>query len=256
MLELNKIYNMDCLDGMKLINDESIDLVVADPPYFQIRCDFDFIDDYNTYLNKYNLWMNEIYRILKPNGSLYIFSAGDHDTLVDILTIHKNSKLNSINKIIWNYTTQVNGNQGHMALNWDMIHFMIKGDYSRKHCCTHSHIWNSKNTTIRMKHASNDKRNSPLGKFLTNVWNDCPPVRGNYKERVNHPTQKPIKLITRIIRLSSNENDLILDPFMGSGTTAVVCKNENRNYIGFELNNTYCELSNKRIEEHSNKLII
>ena len=88
-----------------------------------------------------------------------------------------------------------------------------------------------------------DQTFNPIMGF-TNVWTDI----DFYKEKRIHPTQKPLKLIQRLIQASSNQNDIILDPFMGSGTTAVVAKILNRNYIGFEVNKQYIEQSRKRLD--------
>ena len=87
------------------------------------------------------------------------------------------------------------------------------------------------------------------GVSLSDVWTDIPSLPHNSKEKTSHPTQKPLKLIERIIEMSTNEGDVVLDACMGSGTTAVACMNTNRNFIGFELNKEYFDIAINRIKE-------
>src|SRR5699024_3730646 len=101
-------------------------------------------------------------------------------------------------------------------------------------------------------YAKTDKRLKPE-RTVSNVWN-IPNLVGRKKERVGHPTQKPIKLINRIVEMSTNKGEIVLDPFMGSGTTGVACLNTNRNFIGFELDKGYFDIANERIDKHKQEL--
>ena len=101
-------------------------------------------------------------------------------------------------------------------------------------------------------YAKTDKRLKPE-RTVSNVWN-IPNLVGRKKERVGHPTQKPIKLINRIVEMSTNKGEIVLDPFMGSGTTAIACLNSNRNFIGFEMDKEYFDMANERIDKHKQGL--
>jgi len=91
------------------------------------------------------------------------------------------------------------------------------------------------------------EKNGQENRILSNVWTDISPLVPWSKEKVEHPTQKPVKLIKRIIEVFSNEGDIVLDCFMGSGTSAVACIETNRNYIGFEIEKKYCGITRSRV---------
>ena len=110
------------------------------------------------------------------------------------------------------------------------------------------YTYNKISSTIKKKTGGMGLKNGNAYRALSNVWSDIPPLVPWSKERVKHPTQKPLFLMNRIVGIYSNENDTVLDPFMGSGSTLVSCKNLNRNCIGFEFNNEYFEICKDRLE--------
>lgn len=230
MIEVNKIYNQDCLEGMKLIDDNSIDLIVTDPPYNISRVNnfrtmgrkgIDF-GEWDKNFNQFS-WINETFRIVKKGGSLLTFND-------------------------WK-------NIGETAKYAESIGFEIK-DMVR---------WRKSNPMPRNK----DRRYitdfevavwliKPKGKWTFNRQSDTyDRCEYNYSitplsEKTGHTTQKPIKLMEEIIKRHSNENDLILDCFMGSGTTAIAAINTNRNFIGFEMDEKYYNIADNRIKEALN----
>ena len=220
-MELNKIYNEDCLEGMKRISDGSVDLIVTDPPYLinysrhvkGHRFENKILNDNNPELiSKY---IKECYRILKNNSAMYMFAS--HKTVDFFKQELENTGFNVKNMIIWDKQRQGMGDTSTVfGFQYELIFFVSKGQ-----------------PKIR-------------GKRLSDIWS-FPKVVGRNQV---HQNQKPIELIERCVTKHSNEGDVVFDGFMGSGTTAIACINTNRNYIGFELDEEYYKASLNRIEEH------
>lgn len=217
----------DCLELMKTIPDNSIDLIVTDPPYRTISGGHNtpkWISGYgNSVLQKndgkifkhndinHNDWLSESYRVLKDNSHIYIMT--NLLNLFELQRIAEKIGFKTHNLLIWEKNT-ANANRWYMK-NCEYVLFMRKGKAKS--------INNASSKTV---HKFNN-------------------IVGNKK----HPTEKPIDLMELYVNNSSNENDTILDCFMGSGSTGVACKNLNRNFIGIELDETYFEIAKKRIEE-------
>ena len=228
MLEINKIYNEDCLESMKRIDDKTINLILSDPPY-NIAKDNNFTTmgrkglDFGEWDKGFDhfSWLNEIPRILHKDGSVVIFN--DWKNIGEIAR-----HCESIGLVIKD------------MLRWEKTNPMPRNRERRYITDFECAIWlvnkNAKWTFNRLS----DTYQRPLFKYGV--------VGG--KEKTIHPTQKPIKLIEELVLIHSNEGDIILDTFIGSGTTAIACLNTNRGYIGFELDKTYFDMANKRIEEH------
>ena len=144
--------------------------------------------------------------------------------------------------IIWARKRGFNNTRGHaLASGYEPIAYYVK--------CGGDITFNN----IKIKSNTNRKeyKDGMLkdGVSLSDVWTDIPSLPHNSKEKTSHPTQKPLKLIERIIEMSTNDGDVVLDACMGSGTTAVACMNTNRNFIGFELNKEYFDIAINRIKE-------
>ena len=228
----NHVYLGDCIELMQTFPDESIDLIFADPPY-NIGIKYDtYRDDltYAAYLEWSEAWIEECHRLLKQNGSIYI-AIGDEFAAEVNLILKQN---------------------GFYFRNWVIWHYTFGQNQRKKFCRSHAHIhYCSKNKhdfifnadDIRVPSARqlkyNDKRANPKGKVPDDVW-AISRVCGTFKERIrDHPCQLPESLLELIIKASSNKGDLVLDPFGGSGTTAIVAKNFGRNFITIELSENY-----------------
>jgi len=304
---------MDCLEGMKQLDDNSVDLILTDPPYnigkdYNNDSDNQTNEDYQFFIREI---LKEIIRILKYRGSIFIFSywrTVNHwhkeaincelyprDWIIwrrDNVTQCSSEFLKNLYEIILFYTKEPTSldkrkfgryiknkrlvknlslqqigelcgkewyyRGGHLYFETGIAIPTVKEYIELKKVLELDNRFDSvfmgKRTfnidTIRVKHANPDKRNHPLGSNVGNIWK-INGIIGNASERVNHPTQKPIELIRRIVKMSSNKEDIIVDPFMGSGTTAVACKQLNRNFIGFEINPTYVEIANKRLQQET-----
>ena len=220
-MELNKIYNEDCLEGMKRISDGSVDLIVTDPPYLinysrhvkGHRFENKILNDNNPELiSKY---IKECYRILKNDSAMYMFAS--HKTVDFFKQELEYTGFNIKHMIIWDKQRQGMGDTSTVfGFQYELIFFVSKGQ-----------------PKIR-------------GKRLSDIWS-FPRVTG--KKQV-HQNQKPIELIERCIEKHSNEGDVVFDGFLGSGTTAIACLNTNRNFIGFELDENYFNIATNRIKSH------
>ena len=242
---INKIICGDCLEVMKGIPDKSVDLLVTDPPYNKNYPYKDYDDNRIDYWGWLQNIFIEISRILKDNSSIYV--KQDLDNLYNMMTI-----LNSIadyrNIINWK-----NQSQGHPKNNYDkfaeVILFYTLG----------SPVFN----TYAERRKKPNNYWSGCGKVfkgkMSNYWDDIKPVflgcshkrEAEIDIKTNkklHSCQMPISLAGRCIKFSSNKGDIVLDPFIGSGTTAIACEELKRKYIGIDINSEYCELSRTRVK--------
>ena len=262
-LELNKIYNEDCISGMKKIINESVDIIICDPPYnigkdFGNNSDKQKMDEYLLWCDN---WIAECLRILKPHGTLYIY--GFSEILAFIRT-----RINcNVRWLIWHYT-----NKSTPSLNfWQRTHESILCCYKNKPVFNRDDVREPYTDTF-LKNAAGKVRKSTIGRFsngsketiytaheggaLPRDVIKVPALAGGAgkKERVDHPTQKPLNLCDILIKASLNKNGqtLIVIPFVGSGSECVSAKKNNINYIGFEINNDYINIANARLNEINN----
>ena len=247
----NKIYQGDSLELLKEIEDNSIDLIVCDGPYGVTENEWDKISN----IQEYNLNLIKIFsKILKPGGSLYLFGKDD---CIDFIDYRPYLKLNR--KIIWYQPSRLAQGRKNYTNNYDLICYFSKGqaktfnldDIRVPQLVELEHrLRCEKVPSVRNGKYGKTKFNEK-GKNPGDVWGDIKQLTYKSKELISrnllNTIQKPEKLIERIIKASSNEGDVVLDPFMGVGTTAVVCKKLNRNFIGFEINPDYIELAKKRL---------
>ena len=236
--------SISCGDACKLLAQcpaESVDLVFADPP-FNIGYVYDkYHDDVpnEQYVAWSRQWMAACQRVLKSTGSFYI-AIGD-EFAADIRIIGRELGLHLRNWIIWHYTFGQNTRT--------------------KFCRAHTHIFyftkdarvfTFNDQALRFPSARHteyqDLRANPAGRLPSDVWDDFPRVCGTFKERAGfHGCQMPEALLTRIILAGSNPGDVVLDPFVGSGTTAVAAKRVGRAYLGIDLSETYVKHTEERL---------
>ena len=231
-MEINKIYNEDNLETMARMPNDFVDLIITSPPYEDISGagygskskDVLFIKFYSDYLGKL---FAEYERVLKPTGQIYfnIKSKTFERTLrtphwIEFLEEFSNLKLKSY--IIWKYSGSFDSTNRRFHLDYEIIYHLSKTDdiYLNEDCGIHDP--------------------------LSSVWNI--PHNISKKERL-HPTQMPQALVDRILKVASRPTDLVYDSFMGSGTTAVACKEMNLNWIGSELNPIHYQNAIKRIAD-------
>lgn len=245
-MDINKVYLGDCIEILKDLPDKSIDLFFADPP-FNIGIKYDVHNDnmpYDEYYTWSEKWIKEAHRVLKNNGSIYI-AIGD-EFAAEINIILKKTGFYFRNWIIWYYTFGQNQRKKFNRAHTHILYFTKDKD-----------IFTFNDKDIRIPSARQtiykDKRANPLGKIPDDVW-QFSRVCGTFNERINgHPCQMPEDILELIIRASSNEGDIVLDPFGGTGTTAAVAKRLNRNYITIEISELYNDIINKRLDGKINE---
>lgn len=243
---MHKIIQGDALEELKKIKDESIDLIFADPPY-NIGKNFNgYKDKWSSkelYLDWCYSWLDLCIQKLKPNGSFYVMTSTQFMPYFDIFL---SEKLSILSRIIWNYDSSGVQAKKHYGSMYEPILFCVKDP--------NNYTFNSENILVEAKTGSKrkliDYRKNPPQPYNTkkipgNVWNFSR-VRYRMEEYENHPTQKPVALIERIIRASSNSGDTVLDPFSGTFTTSYTAKKLNRHSIGIELHEDYIEIGLRR----------
>ncbi len=251
MLNINRIYQGDCLSLFKKIEDNSVDMVLADPPY-GIKKDFGNGDNWSLDKNDewfrwMKLWLNESKRVLKPNGSLFVY--GIHHNIGFIQTYLYKIGLIYGRLFIWHYENNFSTYKRSPAAKYEPLFLFVKGkDY------TYHTIREPYKSIERLKNkiTKNGKiwTPNPNGRHGGDVWN-IPTLAGKRfeKEKVEHPTQKPLAICDRIVNHFSNKGDLILVPFAGSGSECISAKMNRRNYIGFELNQKYIDIAEGRLSK-------
>lgn len=262
-MKINHIYQGDCIKILnEKIDSESIDLIYADPPYnlsgkglrwieknnerrkksggnyYMMKEEWDMFEE-SAYQKFSIAWLKECKRALKPGGSIYVSCT--YHNVGDLLVIMKNLGLKCLNVIVWEKTNpHPNLTRRMFTHASEFVLYFAKG----------------KNWVFNYDEM---KKFSGNGKQLKDVWK-FPLCQG--KERVKgpngraaHPTQKPEALLERLIRASSKPGDLVLDPFLGTGTTAVVAERLDRKWIGIENNKKYVDMAKKRLSRLQKQLV-
>jgi len=245
---LNSILARDCIEGLQDLPDQCADLVVADPPY-NLNKNFEVwkeAEKRNEWLPWSKAWLDEVKRITRPGGNIFVY--GIHRHLCWLQCYMYEIGLTYQRQIIWYYE---NGFAGYskktLAAHYEPILWFSKGK-----TYTYNAIREPYKSTERLKHKiiKNGKvwEPHPEGRLAGDVWS-FPTLAGRRfrEEKVDHPTQKPLSISRRIVRHFSNEGDLVVVPFAGSGSECLAALMENRNYIGFELNPKYVAIAQKRI---------
>lgn len=261
-MELNKIYNEDCMEGMKRIPDASIDLIVTDPPYNTTDCEW----DKNVLISK--KLREEFLRVLKPTGTICIFAQYPFSFVVG-------SIFGDIYRHRWVWEKDKCGNflcaKGAPLKYTEDILVFSKNGYIKP--------WNNngkpkgvynpqmRNGTGKPKGTNSERfglsslsinKRPKYSKLVSNPKTDgivrypSEILHFNVPHRKSerfHPTQKPVALLEYLIKTYSNEHDVVLDICMGSCSTAVACINTNRNFIGFEIDKEYYEAGIKRLND-------
>ncbi len=230
-----KITTGDALTELANLKTGSIDLIIADPPY-NLGKDYgnnQDIQGFDEYLSFSRHWLREVHRLLKPNGTLYVFMGFRFIShLYDILDRDLHMFFNSW--IVWHYTQGMGKTKGFSPRHDDILMF------------TRSEKAKFNLDAVRVPQKYYRDRNNMRGANPGDVW-EFSHVHYCNENRQNHPTQKPEGLIERMVLASSDVGDLVLDPFAGSGTTLRVCQQLDRNAIGIEINPDYVARTRDRL---------
>ena len=246
------LFTGDSIEWMKTINDESIDMVFADPPYNIKKADWDDFGSQERYIEWSMRWIEQASRILKPTGSLYV--CGFSEILADLK--HPSMRyFSSCRWLVWFYRNKAN-----LGKDWGRSHESIL--HLRKKDFGHINyddvrIPYSKHTLKYPDHPQADSSQygrkgshwtpNPLGAKPKDVV-EIPTTCNGMNEKTPHPTQKPEELLRKLILASSSEGDLVLDPFSGSGTTAVVASQLHRQWLACDENPEYNQWATQRLD--------
>src|SRR5262245_9158961 len=261
-LETNRIHQGDCIELMQQIDNGTIDLVFADPP-FNIGYEYDEYHDRHEdedYINWSRQWMEEVHRILKPGGTFWLAIGDEYAAELKVDAEHKIG-FTTRSWVVWYYTFGVNCTKKFSRSHVHLFHF-VKDE--------NNFTFNAEDPGVRVPSARAlvyaDKRANPNGRLPDDTWilrpQDLPHgfdtmddtvyfarVAGTLAERQGfHGCQMPEQLLGRIIRVSSNSGDVVLDPFAGSGTTLAVAKKLDRKWIGCELSDEYVRSATERLD--------
>lgn len=259
--EFQRVEQQDCIAGMQSLPDGCIDLAFADPP-FNIGYDYDEYDDHRAsedYLDWSKRWLSEVVRLLKSDGTFWLAIGDDYAAELKVM-MTRELGLTCRSWVIWYYTFGVNCKNKFSRSHTHLFHMVKDAD---------NFTFNADDPNIRIPSARmlvyGDKRANPKGRLPDDTWvlrpQDVPEsfsagedtwyfprVSGTFKERKGwHGCQMPEQLLGRIIRACSDESDVVLDPFTGSGTTLAVAKKLNRQYLGYELSTEYAERAKERL---------
>jgi len=245
------IYNGDCLEILRAIPENSIDMIFADPPYKLSNDGFTCQNGKMVKVNKgkwdksggfeedtlfHNEWIGACRRVLKPEGTIWI--SGTYHSIYQCGYLLQKNNFHILNDIVW-FKPNASPNlscrfftASHETILW------ARKDKKAKHIFNYMAMKNGSFPEDKLKKENTQMRS---------VWSITTP-RNEEKEHGKHPTQKPLELLKRIVLASTNAHDVVLDPFCGSGTTGVACKSlGDRSFMGIEIDKNYCEMAKKRL---------
>lgn len=274
-METNKIYHGNCVEKLKEIEANKVDLIYFDPPFFTQRKHiltnkdnsktYEFDDKYNSieeYLELIEKVLQESKRVLKNTGSLFLHcdKTASHNIRVVMDKIFGRENFQS--EIIWSYKRWSNAKKG--LLNAHQVIFF----YSKTQDFKFNTLYTDYSATTNLDQILQDRERNENGKSvykkdengnvilgkekkgvpLSDVW-EIPYLNPKAKERTGYPTQKPVLLLNQVLNIVTDEGDLVVDPFCGSGTTCVSAKLLKRQFIGIDISKDAVELANSRLEE-------
>ena len=274
-METNKIYQGHCVEKLKEIEANKVDLIYFDPPFFTQRKHsltnkdnsktYEFDDKYDSieeYLELVENVLKESKRILKNTGSVFLHCDKTASHNIRVVMDKVFGRENFQSEIIWSYKRWSNAKKG--LLNAHQVIFF----YSKTQDFKFNTLYTDYSATTNLDQILQDRERNENGKSvykkdengnvvlgkekkgvpLSDVW-EIPYLNPKAKERTGYPTQKPVLLLNQILNIVTDEGDLVVDPFCGSGTTCVSAKSLKRQFIGIDISKDAVELANSRLEE-------
>ena len=274
-METNKIYQGNCTEKLKEIEANKVDLIYFDPPFFTQRKHrltnkdnskiYEFDDKYSsleTYLELIENVLEQSKRVLKNTGSVFLHCDKTASHNIRVVMDKVFGRENFQSEIVWSYKRWSNSKKG--LLNTHQVIFF----YSKTQDFKFNTLYTNYSTTTNLDQILQDRERDKYGKSvykkdengnvilgkekkgvpLSDVW-EIPYLNPKAKERTGYPTQKPVLLLNQILNIVTNEGDLVLDPFCGSGTTCVAAKSLKRQFIGIDISQDAVELANSRLKE-------
>ena len=261
-MKLNTVIKGDALKELKKLPDAIAQAVIADPPYFNVLEDEAWDTQWKTpenYLAWCEGWVGQCLRVLKEDGLCFIFGQlGKREHTF----IHLMSRLCHAHQfhdlIIWDRAVGYNERRDSFTPQYEMILVLRKGDEVKFKKGAVRIPYDAKTITEylrdpRYKDMEARKAHLEEGKFATNILR-VPSLKGLNKEKCGHPSQKPLALISKLISCSTDAGDVVLDPFLGSGTTAMSAEKEGRQWIGIECDAAYAKMARQRLKTYRKSL--
>jgi len=260
MKKINEIYNLDCFEFLNQIDNEIVDLAIIDPPYNLNKAKWDTFKSEKDFFDFTFRWIDALIPKLKENGSLYIFNTPYNSAFILAYLVAKG--LFFKNWITWDKRDGLGGAKHKYSNGQETILFFTKGE---NHTFNYDEIRLPYESTERIAHAKikgilkAGKRwfPNPNGRLCSEVWHI---TSERHKNKINgktpkmpHVTPKPLELVERIIKASSNTGDLVLDCFVGIGTTALAANKLRRNFICSDNNKTYIKLAKRNLIKYGSK---
>ena len=254
---LNKIYQMDCFKFLEQVEDSIVDLAVIDPPYNMRKADWDIFKSEEAFLEFTYSWIDALIPKLKENGSLYIFNTPYNSAFILQYLLSKG--FNFQNWITWDKRDGMGGARRRFSNGQETIVFFTKG---KNHTFNYNDVRVPYESTKRIEHAKkkgilkNGKRwfPNPKGRLCGEVWHITSERHKNKVDgkvqKMGHVAPKPLELIERIIKASSNKGDLVLDCFVGIGTTALVARKLGRNFLCADKQVKYVKIANDKLKNY------
>lgn len=246
----NKILNGDAIELFKKIPDNSIDVTFADPP-FNLKKKYNGYKDsleFEEYLKWCEIWIQEMVRVTKPTGSIFIHNIPKWLTYYSSIL---NKYATFRHWISWDAPSSPMG-KSLQPSHYGILYYVKDIKQTKFYELRYPHKRCRKCGYLLKDYGGKKQGLHPFGPLLSDVWTDIHRIKHN-KYRDEHPCQLPIHLLERIILMSTDESDIVFDPFMGTGTTAIAAKRLGRNYIGFELDDKYVSIANDKLKyEQSN----
>lgn len=243
---INSIIQGDCLELFKSIPDNFVDMSFADPP-FNLKKKYNSYKDsleFKDYISWCEKWISEMVRVTKPTGSIYIHNIPKWLTYFSAI-------LNKIaffkHWISWDAPTAPMGKTLQPA-HYGILFYAKDEKKIKFNEIRYPHKRDRKTGYLLKDYGGKKAKVHPFGPLVSDVWTDIHRIKHN-KNRDPHPCQLPIHLLERLVLMSTDENDIVFDPFMGTGTTAIAAKRLGRNYIGFELDQKYVEVSREKLSK-------
>ncbi|VUT24955.1 MAG: Modification methylase MjaV [Candidatus Methanolliviera sp. GoM_oil] len=241
---INSIIQGDCLEVMKNIPDNSVDITFADPP-FNLKKKYNGYKDnkeFNTYLEWCKQWIYEMVRITKPTGSIFVHN------IPKWLTYYADF-LNEIayfkHWIAWDAPTAPMG-KSLQPSHYGILYYVKDPEKNKFYEIRYPHKRCRKCDYLLKDYGGKKAKLHPFGPLISDVWTDIYRIKHN-KYRDEHPCQLPIHLLERIILMSTDEDDIVLDPFVGTGTTVIAAKRLERRFIGIDIDEKYINITKDKL---------
>lgn len=251
----NHILHGDVLEELRRLPDAAVQAIIADPPYFNVLEDEAWDTQWQTaadYLAWCDAWVAEAMRVLRGDGLCFIFGQlgkREHTFLHLMSRLSQQHQFHDL--IIWDRVVGYNERRDSFTPQYEMILVLRKGEDTKFNKDAVRIPYDAKTIHQYMsdnRYKDKDARRAHLekGKFATNILR-VPSLKGNSKEKCGHPSQKPLALIEKLLLCATDAGDVVLDPFLGSGTTAAAAQQHQRQWIGIERDPAYVKIAQDRL---------